>query len=87
MLSMSLGFTTLKSSTTFPSTKIKGRLSPLVETPLILIVEPPPGDPVLVVMFTPATCPCKACSMRVGFNFSIVSELTTDTAPVISFFF
>ena len=62
MLSMSLGLMTLRSSTTLPSTNIKGLLDgcPLSstrfeETPLILIVEDAPGDPELVVIFTPAT--------------------------------
>ena len=70
-----------------PSTNINGRLSPLVDTPLMLMVEPPPGDPELVVMLTPATCPCSACSIRVGLRASKVLLSTTETAPVTSRFF
>ena len=47
--------------------------------------EPLPGEPEPEVMLTPETCPCSACSTRVGFSFSIVPEPTTVTAPVTSF--
>jgi hypothetical protein len=38
-----------------PSTKINGRLSPLVEIPRIRMFTPLPGEPDAVVTFTPAT--------------------------------
>ena len=82
---MSFGLITDKSEILFPSTKIKGLLSPFVETPLILMFSPLPGEPELEVIFTPDTCPCKACSILVGFNFAIDLASTTDTAPVDSF--
>ena len=75
-----------KSDIRFPSTNIKGLLSPFVETPLIRMFNPLPGDPEFEVIFTPETCPCNACSILVGFNFSMVFASTTDTAPVASFF-
>ena len=83
---MSLGFRTDKSSITLPSTSISGLLLPLVDIPLIRIFKPLPGEPDPEVIFTPETCPCKACSTLVGFNFFILSEPTTVTAPVTSFF-
>ena len=86
MFSISEGVTTLKSSITFPSNNIKGLLSPLVDIPRILMLEALPGAPDCVVILTPATCPCKACSILVGASSSIVWLETTDTAPVISFF-
>ena len=87
MLLISLGLTTDKSSITFPSTSIKGLLSLFVEIPRILILDPEPGEPEFEVTFTPATCPCKACSILTGFSFSIALEPITVTAPVTSFFF
>ena len=49
------------------------------------MLEALPGAPDCVVIFTPETCPCKACSILVGASSSIVWLETTDTAPVISF--
>ena len=37
-------------------------------------------------MFTPAICPCSACSVRTGFSFWIDFASRTLTAPVSSFF-
>ena len=60
-------------------------MSPFVDIPRILMFKPLPGEPEPEVMLTPETCPCSACSTRVGFSFSIVPEPTTVTAPVTSF--
>ena len=60
-------------------------MSPLVEIPRIRMLEAAPGEPEEAVTFTPATCPCNACSIRVGFSCSMDSLETTDTAPVTSF--
>jgi len=49
------------------------------------MLEAAPGEPDDAVTLTPATCPCNACSIRVGFNCSMDSLETTDTAPVTSF--
>ena len=46
-----------------------------------------PGEPDCDVTLTPATWPCRACSIRVGFKASIVSLVMVVTAPVTSFLF
>ena len=68
-----------------PSTKIRGALFPFVVIPLILMLRPAPGDPDCELIFTPAICPCKACSVRTGFSFSMAFAPKTLTAPVTSF--
>ena len=68
---MSLGFKTERSSITLPSTNINGLLSPLVEIPRILILEPLPGEPEADVILTPAIWHWSACSTLVGLSFSI----------------
>ncbi len=54
---MSEGFKAFNPSESYttPSTKINGSLSPNVESPLIRILELPPGEPELVDMLTPET--------------------------------
>ena len=61
-----------------------GEASPLVEIPRILMLSPAPGAPDWVEIFTPATVPCNACSILMGLISSICSELTNETAPVMS---
>ena len=54
---MSDGFKAFKPSEsyTIPSTRINGSLSPKVEIPRMRILAEPPGEPELVVTFTPET--------------------------------
>ena len=53
----------------------------------MLILRLLPGEPEPAVIWTPATCPWIACSIRWGFRSSIVFESTTATEPVTSLIF
>ena len=83
ILSMSAGFNVPRSPW-YPSMIATGEASPLVEIPRIRMLSPAPGAPDCVEIFTPATVPCKACSIFIGLISSIFSEFIKETAPVMS---
>src|SRR5258708_26171964 len=83
-LSMSAVFRKLISSYQTPSTTYNGlELPPIVPKPRMVTCGEAPGEP-LLMMFTPATLPCRDESAFCEASFEISAPFTEATDPVLS---